>query len=312
MNYRFSVSAALCSAVLSAAASSVSADVTVGGWTPLFQGIDHAIGSTTIDANNPRQHAVNALRIDLQNPTISFFTTPQSGTNETTTQTTRSFLEQHNLAVAVNANFWDVIVNPYVQEQVNLQGLAVSNGTVVSPAQSGFGSSILTLTSGNVAAISTSTAGMSTAGIQNAVAGNQFVVVDGVNPLTPGAGTAAPRTAAGISQDGRYLILLTIDGRNPGHSDGAIEFETGEWMLRFGAYDAINLDGGGSTTMVRDDGAGNGVVMNVPAGGFPIPVGLERLVGNNLGVFALPIPESASLAVLGLGAVVLMRRRTGR
>jgi exopolysaccharide biosynthesis protein len=58
-----------------------------------------------------------------------------------------------------------------------------------------------------------------------------------------------PRTAVGVSANGRYVYLITIDGRQPGFSDGATLFETAEWLRRFGAYQGLNLDGGGSTTM---------------------------------------------------------------
>jgi len=56
------------------------------------------------------------------------------------------------------------------------------------------------------------------------------------------------RTAAGVTADGR-LILMTADGDRPGHSVGLTIGETAEVMRDLGAVDAVNLDGGGSTTM---------------------------------------------------------------
>lgn len=61
-----------------------------------------------------------------------------------------------------------------------------------------------------------------------------------------------PRTAAGVTKDGR-IILLTADGRRPGHSAGLSITETAEVMRSLGAVDAINLDGGGSTAMAVGD-----------------------------------------------------------
>ncbi|CAM5325656.1 phosphodiester glycosidase family protein [Streptomyces pharetrae] len=61
-----------------------------------------------------------------------------------------------------------------------------------------------------------------------------------------------PRTAAGVTRDGR-LLLLTVDGRRPGHSAGLSITETAEVMRGLGAVHAINLDGGGSTAMVVRD-----------------------------------------------------------
>src|SRR6185295_11356814 len=91
----------------------------------------------------------------------------------------------------------------------------------------------------------------STAGIYTAITGRTPLLNSGnivANPAIcfeadPGdPNSAQPRSAAGVSDDGRYLILLTIDGRQPGYSDGACDVETAEWLLRFGAYHGISLD----------------------------------------------------------------------
>ncbi|MFI9847643.1 phosphodiester glycosidase family protein [Nonomuraea sp. NPDC051941] len=58
-----------------------------------------------------------------------------------------------------------------------------------------------------------------------------------------------PRTAAGVTRDGK-IILLTVDGRRPSHSVGLSIPEVAQVMRSLGAVDAINLDGGGSTAMV--------------------------------------------------------------
>ncbi|MFA7636685.1 MAG: phosphodiester glycosidase family protein, partial [Monoglobales bacterium] len=58
---------------------------------------------------------------------------------------------------------------------------------------------------------------------------------------------AAPRTAIGITKDGKVL-LYTIDGRQPGYSYGVQLRTLAARMKELGCVDAINLDGGGSTT----------------------------------------------------------------
>jgi hypothetical protein len=58
-----------------------------------------------------------------------------------------------------------------------------------------------------------------------------------------------PRTAAGVTKDGR-IILLTADGRRPGYTVGLSTPETAAVMRSLGAVNALNLDGGGSTAMV--------------------------------------------------------------
>jgi len=57
-----------------------------------------------------------------------------------------------------------------------------------------------------------------------------------------------PRTLAGVGWDGS-LLLVTVEGRAPGHSVGASFRESAELLQALGARDAVNLDGGGSTAM---------------------------------------------------------------
>ncbi|WP_017314326.1 phosphodiester glycosidase family protein [Mastigocladopsis repens] len=57
-----------------------------------------------------------------------------------------------------------------------------------------------------------------------------------------------PRTLAGITATGK-LLLVTVDGRQPGRSVGASFEESARIMRSLGATDAVNLDGGGSTTI---------------------------------------------------------------
>ncbi|WP_227355398.1 phosphodiester glycosidase family protein [Haladaptatus salinisoli] len=87
-----------------------------------------------------------------------------------------------------------------------------------------------------------------------------------------------PRTAAGVSADGTTLYLLVVDGRQR-DSRGATLRELGEAMREFGASDALNLDGGGSSTVVaREPGEAGVRVRNDPSDGS------ERPVSNGLGL----------------------------
>jgi len=97
-----------------------------------------------------------------------------------------------------------------------------------------------------------------------------------------GAGFATarhPRTAVGIARDGRRLLLVVVDGRQKGYSDGMTLRELADLMRHLGARDAINLDGGGSSTLVYADSSGTLRVANRPSDATG-----ERPVGNALAI----------------------------
>src|SRR6185503_1392648 len=77
-----------------------------------------------------------------------------------------------------------------------------------------------------------------------------------------GAATFAPvrhpRTIVGVGAGGRRLLLITVDGRQPGYSMGMTLREAAQLARDLGATQAINLDGGGSTTLVIPKAAASG------------------------------------------------------
>jgi hypothetical protein len=102
------------------------------------------------------------------------------------------------------------------------------------------------------------------------------------NPGDPLCTNRHPRTALGITQDHRTLIVLVVDGRRTGAAGMTCD-ELAFVLASEGAFDAVNMDGGGSSTMVV-----NGAVKNRPSDGQP------RVVGNHLGFFATgsgPAPQ---------------------
>lgn len=90
-------------------------------------------------------------------------------------------------------------------------------------------------------------------GIRDAVSFRPFIIVNGKPTITRGNGGwgIAPRTAIGQKKDGT-ILMLAIDGRQVG-SIGASLKDVQDIMLQYGAYNAANLDGGSSTTLVYQD-----------------------------------------------------------
>lgn len=106
----------------------------------------------------------------------------------------------------------------------------------------------------------------------NAVGGRPLLVHDSViAPIVDTDGAESfrgvnPRTAAGFADKGRRLLLVVIDGRQPGYSAGTSTRATAELLRDLGAREAINLDGGGSSAMVvRDVTTGAIRVINKPS-----------------------------------------------
>lgn len=100
-----------------------------------------------------------------------------------------------------------------------------------------------------------------------------------------------PRSAVGVNKEKNKIILIAVEGR--GISIGATHYEMAQLLLEYGAYDAIHLDGGGSTTLaIRDDDSQEINVANDVSGGT------LRAVPNAIGIKSTePIGDITSLGV---------------
>ncbi len=102
--------------------------------------------------------------------------------------------------------------------------------------------------------------------ITAAIGGGPQIVRDGAPIFRAGElfstsqlGPRAPRTGLGQLADGR-VILVAVDGRQPGYSEGMSNFELAQALVRLGAVTGMALDSGGSTTMAFD-----GTLLNHPS-----------------------------------------------
>ena len=131
--------------------------------------------------------------------------------------------------------------------------------------------------------------------VREAIGGREFIVQDGVESISPHppiADQLHPRTALGITAAGG-LVLATVDGRQSGYSGGVDLDELATLMLSRGVVQALNMDGGGSTTMdVRLPGDTDVSLVNRPSAGS------EVWVANSLIVFSsIPTGPLATLSV---------------
>lgn len=110
-------------------------------------------------------------------------------------------------------------------------------------------------------------------GMRDAVEFGPFLIVNGTPSIIKGNGGwgSAPRTVLAQRKDGIVLFVI-IDGRQPGYSIGINMPTLTDLLLKYKAYNAVNLDGGASSSLVE-----NGKIINKPCA---ISVTGERLIPN--------------------------------
>jgi hypothetical protein len=249
-------------------------------WQPLFRGVDY------VEARKfpPNPQAIYGVRLDLRDPVIEFLVTPSNGDRpmDTDGRKTSTFLKEFKCQVAVNASPFAPVEETEGTPR-EILGISVSRGDAYGKASHGHAAMLITKDN----KVSFAEPPFDLKNVYNAVGGFGMILEKGQNLGSDEV--RHPRTAAGTSQDRHYLYLLMIDGRQPEYSVGATTGETAEWIKRLGAYTALNLDGGGSTTLVIDDGQGGVKILNRPIHNN-IP-GAERVNGNHLGIYAKPLGE---------------------
>ena len=178
-----------------------------------------------------------------------------------------SFAKQYGCIAAINANPFDT-VSDQEGEPRQVVGIAIQEGKILSHPVPRYWA-LLFFKEGNARIMPQSSLLLldgtidckALESVQFAVGGFFPVLRDGI-PL-PGRGTRYPRSAVGVSRDGKALYLLAINGRRL-DSVGTTENETGQLLMHIGAWDGLLLDGGGSTSLVIQQRGGSYVLLNRP------------------------------------------------
>ncbi len=157
--------------------------------------------------------------------------------------------------------------------------------------------------------------GRSWLGVRTAVGGEPELVRNGafstrtdshgLNADTPFARSRHPRTAAGVTKNGS-LVLVVVDGRQA-TSRGATLKEIAQIMLDLGCTEALNLDGGGSSTLIARD-----LVVNSPSDGQQRMVASGLVVLSDTGVGASATELSVVPADVRLVAGAVQQYRVAR
>jgi hypothetical protein len=278
-----------------------------------FLGVTHITRTETV----PRAVTMHIVRIDLTAPGITFRLTPPGGTRETVRQTVLTYANALHAQVAINGHFF--LPFPSADLNAMLIGLAASDGNVYSafeaPAQSyaivtdAPAINIDAMNHASVVHRNTTFADgkhvLEPVTLWTVVAGSAQIVTNGVKTIPFYVDAAHPdgqltppgpanysnrnswynqinaRSAIGLSADNQTLLLFRVD--RAGGSLGLSISEVADILIKdYGVYNALNLDGGGSTTLAMENPRTHArAIANVSSDN---PAG--RAVASSLAVFA--------------------------
>ena len=239
----------------------------------------HGLHYELQEIKEPRVNRIHVLRVDLQagkiKPAVVVGADPDGDGPAETALTSPLKLAAGPAVVAfINTNPWDSFPNEqgrrnrrwFAGQPVDISGLASSSGTIRSPTQShaasvwfdGTGRLRLGVASGSdqkPAEEERLTEGV--AGFGLVMKAGKLVVGEG--------GSVHPRTAIGVDRTGKTAWLVVVDGRQRGFSEGVNLHELGLQMKQLGCWDAMNMDGGGSSVMGLLNEEGKMEVFNSPS-----------------------------------------------
>jgi len=238
------------------------------------------------ETQTPRKHVIHVIALDMKTSGLQCLVTPPSHSDGTVcTRTTSKFLTDFGMRIAVNGDGFDYLdpttYNPenYCPDggdPVKVKSYAASRGNIYSARLPG--RPILYINSSNSISFDTPTGS-----VFNAVSGDRMLVIKGKAVADLDNTVLEPRTTIGVTQNGRWMMLVTVDGRQSGYSEGVTFAELANLMISLGVYSAINLDGGGSSTMVIEGINGKPFILNSPID--ELVSGKERAVANHLGFY---------------------------
>jgi hypothetical protein len=236
----------------------------------------------------PRPMIAHILTVDTKVKGIEFLVTPPDSEGEMplTARTTSQFLEDFGLQVAINGGgfspWWShspADYYPHPGDPIAPSGFTASNGEVYWTTSTTEGTPpALYISRRNVLSFNNKPNR-----IHSAISGDRMIVLKGEVAPDLHDQEVEPRTAVGINRNGRYLYLIVVDGRQPFYSEGATFPELAELFIEQGAFMAMSLDGGGSSTMVAQGEDGNPIIINSPIDHYS--PGTERPVGTHLGIY---------------------------
>jgi hypothetical protein len=243
--------------------------------------------------SSPRPIVIHLVEVDLTVPGVRVMVSPGQPNledAETTAAKLSESVTQFDLQLAVNASFfypfsektpWDFY--PRSGDRVNVVGQAISNGQEYSASESGW-AVLCFLDSNRVRILNHDRCPDDTL---HAVAGNQVLINRGNTvPIDQDSSDQVrpyARVAVAIDQTGQKLWFIVVDGKQRFYSEGMTLPELTDFIMQLDADAAINLDGGGSTSLAIET-ASSPQILNAPIH-TKIPM-RERPIASFIGVYA--------------------------
>ena len=200
----------------------------------------------------PRPVHVHILTIDLYDPALELHVEaalpPEEGEGIAVLTDPFALVERGEFDAAINANPWSMVDGSrnYLEGRSAYRlGWIASEGETVSDPR---GLANFWVDEDGEAFI-----GNVSSPVDDAVLGIEgFHRIVENGEILPEEGTSeAPRTALGLDEEKRLLTLVVVDGRMKSYSEGLSHRELAKLMRELGGRDAINLDGGGSSIMIK-------------------------------------------------------------
>ena len=238
----------------------------------------------------PRPMIAHVITVDTRANKTGFLVTPpdSKGDAPLNARTTSQFLKEFGMQLAVNGDgfspWWSnspVDYYPHEGDPITPVGFTASKGDIYWKGENESDIGIeptLYISRRNDLSFNNRPSN-----VYSAISGDRMLVVKGESVAGLDDSELDPRTALGINRNGRYLYIAVVDGRQPFYSDGATFAELAELLRKQGAYMAMSMDGGGSSTLVIEGKDGQPQILNTPIDNY-IP-GRERPVGNHLGIY---------------------------
>ena len=239
-----------------------------------------------------RSQRIFVARVDLADPKIDVRVArggadpDGDGPWQTVLQPLSQIAQREHFDVAINGDFFTAFKTADVEgaqsgfvagKWASAIGPAVTNGVLWAPAANA--RPVLVIDADKNARILLHKDAPADA--RQVIAGSDILLKDGQSALNNKSAFSLnrhPRTAVGLADAGRTLVLVIVDGRDAPTAIGMNLSELSDLMASLHCTDALNLDGGGSSEMIlRDAKSGQLSVMNKPSDGR------ERAVANVLG-----------------------------